>query len=907
MQTLLFSATSRYTLAPTRDVGAFRAMLAKCVGKHKRATLRDTRTKSDFPIFNPGMSTAEYVHAYRGGSVPLKTWQWEQLNDTPCTLYTGADSHEELPDGFATWEEFDAAQAIESAPVDAAMVAQDSAAANDPEMPDPAPSAPAAAASPEFESRVSDALLARFGTSARESCAHLASYPEEIERIEHAARANDAAAPIRSAWNDAPMSADDDAAEIARIAALWRDKPGAAAALRARAANMRADVARAAAFPGRDTAAADAHLMQRAAIYCAAADAIDAAPIEPAPAAAPVARVSREEFDRATASAADTLARLTALFPHDSARSRLIDGGRYGAMGARSGIVAELTRLAECTHWHGRSDARAALAELSAADGAASAEPAPVAAPMAPPDYAFPDPLATHSQAAPEDDGGERWASVDDAPGIDADTAQALACAPPATQSGLTGRESEPGRLADVMRAKIGANPTAAALVDAAAELEKRAARLNLIRGDEYRAAAAILRADAAECTAGIGAEPATQPGTAEHYLAGAARAELIGNHRRAEVLRELAAEVSAPATHSAPVPTGAPLPAESPAPADDGGFSRRVATAAAWIGSGRKTSRAFDSCFEMNDGDAVGAALLRRAEKRPGTKLAANIWRFLDRVHVEESAARRPAGMSLPEWSRALIAEHAPKSDAAPVPAEPAPLPGESEPAARVFSVIVARPEKRPLQYAPVGGETALANMRKMSARGFECIAKTTANGIAEELTFDEMATLYAAPVPGDARPGRVNLILHNVLAPLQNAAPDGVPTVAGLESEAARIESAAESMCEGPFADDGKHACAVRTRLEYLDVARSLRELADVERARQAPADETAPVPLDGLEVAELGADGMAEFERAGGIPWPAPIARTYSPEPRLRIPADDPRVRIPARFTPVYLLQA
>lgn len=126
MQTLTIGAY-RATLAPTRDVGAFQAKLAKCNGKSRRLPLRDLRTKSGFPVFTPGMSTAEYVKAYSSGDgTQLKAWEWAQLNDAPCTLYSGEDTCETLPDGFATWEDFDAAQrsstAAEIAPDDAESI-----------------------------------------------------------------------------------------------------------------------------------------------------------------------------------------------------------------------------------------------------------------------------------------------------------------------------------------------------------------------------------------------------------------------------------------------------------------------------------------------------------------------------------------------------------------------------------------------------------------------------------------------------------------------------------------------------------------------------------------------------------------------------------------------------------------
>lgn len=126
MQTLTIGAY-RATLKPTRNVGEFTAKLAKCNGKSRRLPLRDLRTKARFPVFEPGMSTAEYVRLYSSGDGSLlKAWEWAQLNDAPCTLYSGEDTCETLPDGFETWEDFDAAQgssaAAESAPADAELI-----------------------------------------------------------------------------------------------------------------------------------------------------------------------------------------------------------------------------------------------------------------------------------------------------------------------------------------------------------------------------------------------------------------------------------------------------------------------------------------------------------------------------------------------------------------------------------------------------------------------------------------------------------------------------------------------------------------------------------------------------------------------------------------------------------------
>ena len=71
----------------------------------------------------------------------------------------------------------------------------------------------------------------------------------------------------------------------------------------------------------------------------------------------------------------------------------------------------------------------------------------------------------------------------------------------------------------------------------------------------------------------------------------------------------------------------------------DPGNFAGRVRYAASVIANGRPTSRSFDNCFENFDGDEVSAILARRAAKNP--KLAANIWRYLNRETVAQATAR--------------------------------------------------------------------------------------------------------------------------------------------------------------------------------------------------------------------------------------------------------------------------
>ncbi len=76
--------------------------------------------------------------------------------------------------------------------------------------------------------------------------------------------------------------------------------------------------------------------------------------------------------------------------------------------------------------------------------------------------------------------------------------------------------------------------------------------------------------------------------------------------------------------------------------------FNNRVATAASIISSGERPTRRFDSCFEMYDGDAVALALLLRTQKRPGTALARNLWRYLERSSIEALEAKHnPDGVT--------------------------------------------------------------------------------------------------------------------------------------------------------------------------------------------------------------------------------------------------------------------
>lgn len=75
-----------------------------------------------------------------------------------------------------------------------------------------------------------------------------------------------------------------------------------------------------------------------------------------------------------------------------------------------------------------------------------------------------------------------------------------------------------------------------------------------------------------------------------------------------------------------------------------DDNFKGRVAYAASVISSGRRTSRAFDNCFEHHDGDEVLAIIFRRAEKN--LKLADNLAKYFD-VTIAQEHVDKLAGIS--------------------------------------------------------------------------------------------------------------------------------------------------------------------------------------------------------------------------------------------------------------------
>ena len=69
----------------------------------------------------------------------------------------------------------------------------------------------------------------------------------------------------------------------------------------------------------------------------------------------------------------------------------------------------------------------------------------------------------------------------------------------------------------------------------------------------------------------------------------------------------------------------------------DPNNFAGRVRYAASVIATGKNTSRAFDNCFENDDGDEVSVALTRSQNPR----IAANLYRYLNREVVAEAVAR--------------------------------------------------------------------------------------------------------------------------------------------------------------------------------------------------------------------------------------------------------------------------
>lgn len=90
---------TRYTVLDSRDVFASHA---KATGKHKLQKSKGAE-KRQFPVFDPSMSTAEYVRQYFALNTsrkiaafdPLHTLQFEPLRAEPCHEPQGEESYAE--------------------------------------------------------------------------------------------------------------------------------------------------------------------------------------------------------------------------------------------------------------------------------------------------------------------------------------------------------------------------------------------------------------------------------------------------------------------------------------------------------------------------------------------------------------------------------------------------------------------------------------------------------------------------------------------------------------------------------------------------------------------------------------------------------------------------------------------
>lgn len=80
--------------------------------------------------------------------------------------------------------------------------------------------------------------------------------------------------------------------------------------------------------------------------------------------------------------------------------------------------------------------------------------------------------------------------------------------------------------------------------------------------------------------------------------------------------------------------------------------FSQRVSLASATIRRGGNTTRHFDTCFEMYDGDAVAAAIWRKAQN--DDRMMRNLPRYLNIDSIRE-CAERYKGRKLHEVAREL------------------------------------------------------------------------------------------------------------------------------------------------------------------------------------------------------------------------------------------------------------
>lgn len=86
--------------------------------------------------------------------------------------------------------------------------------------------------------------------------------------------------------------------------------------------------------------------------------------------------------------------------------------------------------------------------------------------------------------------------------------------------------------------------------------------------------------------------------------------------------------------------------------------FNNRVAMVINWIESGKPTDRAFDACFEMNDGDALVCALLLSAQANPKSLLAKTWTKYLTKDSSEAALKLYQSdfkGLDLATWAQHL------------------------------------------------------------------------------------------------------------------------------------------------------------------------------------------------------------------------------------------------------------
>lgn len=90
---------TRYTVLDTRDVFVTHA---KATGKHKPQKSKGAERRA-YPVFDPSMSTADYVRQYFALNTsrkiaafdPLHTLQFEPLRTEPCHAARGEESYAE--------------------------------------------------------------------------------------------------------------------------------------------------------------------------------------------------------------------------------------------------------------------------------------------------------------------------------------------------------------------------------------------------------------------------------------------------------------------------------------------------------------------------------------------------------------------------------------------------------------------------------------------------------------------------------------------------------------------------------------------------------------------------------------------------------------------------------------------